>query len=160
MSPPRTPDDHARKCRAAVLRFVANHPDEKGATIVDSLFGARFSRVDIVRALQGLAANGALVGVGPAGHQRYTLGTPVPDDDSAALAHLQGCGHVGTAILAACTAHRISPTMILAARSREALTRRAVIIAGLDAPLAEIARALRVSVGTVEYYRPTRSEAA
>ena len=160
MSVPVTLDDKARKCRAAVLSFVQRHPDCVGRAISEDLYGASFTRRDITNTLHSLVADGSIVTSGPNGAPRYTVGAPVVDDDSAALAHLESFGDLGAEILRLCRAKGLSPTAVLTARSKEAGRRRGAIIAALRGTDVAIAAALKVSKHTVYVHRASRSEHA
>ncbi len=160
MSVPITLDDKGRKCRAAVLSYVDKHPACAGRDISEDIYGASFTRRDITNALHSLVSDGSIVTSGPNGAPRYTVGKPVTEDDSEALAHLKAHGALGAEILRLCRAKGISPTALLTARSQEAGRRRGAIIAALPGTDVAIAAALKVSKHTVYVHRASRSAAA
>lgn len=153
MSPPITLDDHARKCRAAVLSFVTRHPACAGRDISDDLFGGRVSRRDITNAIHSLVRDGSITADGPNGAPRYSVGTPVVEDDSEAIAHLRGFGDLGDYILELAAEQGVSPTALLCANMQNVGRIRGRIIAALSGTTAEIARALKISEVTVKVYR-------
>jgi len=147
MSVPVTIDDHARKCRAAVLAFVAKHPACAGRAISEELFGGRVSRRDITNAIGSLVRDKSLSTSGPDGAPRYSIGTPVVEDDSEAIAHLRSCGDLGDYILELAAEQGISPTALLTAKQQNVGRMRGRIIAAVLGSVAEIAKALRISQG-------------
>ena len=160
MSRPITLDDKGRKCRAAVLAYVDKHPACAGRDIAEDIFGASFTRRDITNALHSLIADGSIVASGPNGAPRYSVGEPVAEDDSEAIAHLKAHGDLGAEILRLCRVKGLSPTALLTARSQEAGRRRGAIIAALPGTDVAIAAALKVSKHTVYVHRASRSAAA
>lgn len=153
MSVPVTIDDHARKCRAAVLAFVAKHPACAGRAISEELFGGRVSRRDITNAIGSLVRDKSLSTSGPDGAPRYSIGTPVVEDDSEAIAHLRSCGDLGDYILELAAEQGISPTALLTAKQQNVGRMRGRIIAAVSGSVADIAKALRISEATVKVYR-------
>jgi hypothetical protein len=148
--------DYHNACRAAVVAHLKTNPGATSTSIFEALRSARFTTALLTNVMRVLRVEGVVETT----NQRNTLVSVPEDHEADAVAHLESFGNLGTEILRLAREFKITPEYLLRGRGPNIGRQRGVLISQLEGPADRIAAALRMSVGTVEYYRPTRSEAA